>query len=65
MHLFKHYSIHIFFLDLFFQRLHLLVWLAAGIGEEIYFHEWRSVRVSRHVAPEAWEQARENNIEAK
>jgi len=30
------------------RRLHLLVWLAAGIGEEIYFHEWRSVRVSRH-----------------
>uniref|UniRef100_G1LM39 RAB31, member RAS onco family n=1 Tax=Ailuropoda melanoleuca TaxID=9646 RepID=G1LM39_AILME len=47
------------------KGLHLLVWLTAGIGEEIYFHEWRSVRVSRHVAPEAWEQAHENNVRAK
>lgn len=30
-------TIPIFFLDLLFQRLHLLVWLAAGIGEENLF----------------------------
>lgn len=65
IHLFKDYLIHIFFADLCFQRLHLLVWMAAGIGEEIYFHEWKSVRVGRHVADQAWEQACENNVRTK